>query len=419
MIRNGTNQARRFIALSDVDDADYSGLAGNVATVNGGETGLELVASSGGGAAQYDATIGAAGADYTTIKDALDNSKINLLAVDDVTETAVSAVPASGFSLHIPQEYTVDCGDYGFTYAASANVYLSGVGTFKWAKTGAARLFNNTAYSATAKVFISDLNLISTATAYGSLSGGIECVDNVTLTVTNSNAGFAGAAGSHYCNICLNGTGASAENALNLAGSLATNVDVTGTWHSATISNPVITLLSGSTLSGLRNSSTVAIYVKLTSNAVLQGFHSASLGINLALGTGAIVADGNCKGGTIDTQTADDGSISNVVEIGTLDLTATTSANWKISNCRISNAVTVAGDRHKLSNSELLGGASVANGAIDNGFTNCQFGGDAGGGALTITIVLGALRTRVGMCSSDAAIVNGEPTSELRGNTVY
>ena len=128
----------------------------------------------------------------------------------------------------------------------------------------------------------------------------------------------------------------------------------------------------------------------------------------------------NLFGGTLDTVARGKLQINNVISIGgTLDLSDASSANNLISNCKFDGALTVAGDRNKLSNCDFIGGASVSSGADNNGFVNCQFGADAGGGALTLTVVAGSNNTRIVSCMTDAAISDGGTGTTTSSNIVY
>ncbi|MGE3527903.1 MAG: hypothetical protein AB7G54_00575 [Methyloceanibacter sp.] len=88
----------------------------------------------------------------------------------------------------------------------------------------------------------------------------------------------------------------------------------------------------------------------------------------------------------------------------------------------VSSAVTLdsGNDAVLFSDIHFLGGATVPSGCEDASFTNCIFGNPlSAGGATTLTIQAGALRTRYVACSSDVAISDAGTGSQFAANAVF
>src|SRR3990167_5169972 len=96
---------------------------------------------------------------------------------------------------------------------------------------------------------------------------------------------------------------------------------------------------------------------------------------------------------------------------------STSRSDLKMTNGEVTSACTINGDRYCFTNVKFIGGATVPTGQDNNGFINCQFGADAGGGALTLTIDAGANNTRVLGSMSDAAISDAGTGTVTLGNT--
>jgi hypothetical protein len=379
----------------------------------------------GGGASIFDATVGASGADYTTVALALADSKVSLLMIDDTTESSSPAVPSTGFYLYIPQGVTWILGNNNCTYSAAADVYIeSDGGEIDYTFTSGKRIFANASYS-TSLTRVDGVFFDNNSNAGNTyLSDGIEHVTNCSWSLV---AGwvkaciFSNVKGCIYDNLNIEGSNSKEEQFVLLQGGRATNIVFDGTF--TTTANKYTVWIHN-------DSSLVSFYYMGSTSgfAMWADGYSGMSNINAIQGTNSIrigrtsdstLSDCGVGGGTLDVTASDFSSIMGVRSIGTLDFTDAGATNNMVSNCKATAALTVAGDRNKFVNCDFIGGGSVSSGADNNGFVNCQFGADAGGGALTLTIVAGSNNTRVVSCMTDAAISDSGTGTVTAANVVY
>ena len=184
--------------------------------------------------------------------------------------------------------------------------------------------------------------------------------------------------------------------------------------------NYILSIADAATVSNIINSTGSAVNAIFYNEAQVSNMSSTGSGSISVLVNGDNGNYSNCylDGGTI-TMYNDKCSFTNIAGIGTLDMTSANSTDNNFTNCRVTSAITIAGDRNRISNSALLGGVSISSGADDNSIIGSQGGADAGGGVLTITVAAGANRTRLVGNMTDAAISDAGTGTEMSSNTVY
>lgn len=402
-----------------------------------------------GGAGSFDATVGP-DETYTTIKDAIDAGNSRLLIKGSTTETAninIVAATMPNVYIYIEPGVIVDMGAFRFTDTGSTISFvvesdsLGSLGYILYAHTVSGQeLFDldSNCYLGLSNLFIENNSTAGNCT----VSTCIEIIENVIIDLPDqSQCGFEGSPGSIYSNLELIGGGNSCDFGLVAFDASINNLYVSGTWVSTSFTssstnsaldlssvningivfshatNPIKVIFSDSNVVNVRSESTVATHLIFPQR--ICNVYATSGAINVMCADASLFFGGNVAAGTVDTNSADNCVIDGVISTGLLDLTDTASHNNKISNSRFSSALTVAGDRNSFVNTQILGGVSVSSGADNNGFMNCQAGADAGGGALTITIVAGSNNTRVVGCMTDAAISDSGTGTVLSANVVY
>lgn len=391
-------------------------------------TGLSISGTTLNGSAsspsQFDATVGASGADYTTISAALAASKTRLLAIDDVTETADCAVPAVGLYIYVLKGKTIDFATNSkkFTCAASRQVTIEGqerdACNIQYAFGSSDVLVDNIL----GRTVFKSITIYNTSTANitnPANTDGEQHYTDVRMLCPDKN--FAGLsvynAASTLTNVEVNGGGTSCDNALDIeAHASCVNILITGIFSTT----GGLYIGNGASVSNIVFNNAGAMYCSITVGAMVSGLWQNNAAVTVQTGNDAKLINVSLMrtGGVLDIDAADRAQITNVQAVD-LDMSDSASSNCLMTNVRVTNAVTFAGDRNKAVNCDFIGGSTVSSGADNNGFSNCQFGADAGGGALTLTIDSGSNRTRVSNCMSDAAISDSGTDSALSNNTVY
>lgn len=357
----------------------------------------------------FDATIGASGADYTTISAALAASKARLLAIDTVTETVDCALPASGLSIYVLKGKTIDFNTNGvqFTRAGAYNLTVEGqdkdLCLFNYAFASAKNLVDGATGSSTFKnIHITN----SSSNTLTSVTNGDpeEHYENVIMTAPNQT--YAGISAynvlSTLDNVEIIGGGVACDNALDIEVAVrCNNIIISGTFISTGGA-----YLGPALVNNINFNNAAAMVVSITSKANITNLYQNNSGLTLSLGGDAKLTNAYvlAVNGIVDVTNARV-QLTNV-QATTLDMTDAGASNCLMNNVRVTNAVTFGGDRNKGTNCDFLGGASISSGANDNGFSNCQYGPDGGGSGLTLTVDAGANRTRVSNCMSDVAIVD-------------
>ena len=423
--------------------------------------------SGGGGASTFDATVGATGADYTTIKAAIDAGKYRLLVIDNTTETADVAFGDNDTYIFVQENAIVDMVTYKFTdSAAHKHTFTGDMGeiTFSYSTSTTLTDFTDGGSLILEGVYFDNNSTAGVSNVYKSTTTPLDYVyinncrfdvpnvalqDNITIGNPLTNKG------NFMSNCSFYGEGSNSRLFTVNADGIASNIRVYGG----------ISTLSGITLSGQLNglniydtnagglifvtggSVTENIYVHGSSSDVnisVQGTMSLS---NVDIGDGSIDMGNNdsCNINNIYCDTIDmsdggmyDNRFSNIYLSGkiqhlggrfnyfsNLRVQGTAYLNGKensFSNCSFNGAVSLGstGDRIRFNNCSFLSssGITIPSGADGIGFNNCQVGTD-GGGATTITVASGSNKTRIIGCTATAAISDaGTGTVDL-GNTEF
>ena len=377
---------------------------------------LDLVAGS---PSIYDATAGATGADYTTVNAAVTAGKRTILVIDDTTEDADIAVPATGLEIYIKPDVTLDLAAYQITFAQAANLLIKGLGdgsTLKYTHTSSAKAIDTSSYT-TSVVKVEDLDIDNNSTVttnYLCINTCVQKLKNLVFYMPNvgSNGFYFNNRESVAENITLIGGGSSCYlgmylykgfvDGLFITGSYDNNslITSTGTVDDITLRNVQVdditnpgnsSLYIAGNVSGINIGDTDdAISIVISSNGtVLSNVQSTATNntsnidvnekqnciisdCNIA---GSLVADGantvvnNVKCGAsllLDGATM---VISNVFNTG-----ATTRING--SYCLVSNlrsnggAVTINGDYNRLIGAVIGTGGTAYNLVISSGADN-------------------------------------------------
>lgn len=194
-----------------------AGTATQVLTSNGAGAAPTFQNAAAGGQTLYDATAGATGADYTTLKGAIDAGKVNIVVINSTTEAADIALTATT-NITIMSGAVVDMGAYQFTYAATQNVRIVGEGTMKWTHAGVTTLFGVGTGETASIIQIDGVTMDNTSTSHGAAI----CPDSYgDLRISNCQVNIPGYA---TCGIRTNKDSAFAHNIVfNLTSTSATN----------------------------------------------------------------------------------------------------------------------------------------------------------------------------------------------------
>lgn len=383
----------------------------------------------------FDASVGATGADYTTISGALAASKNRLLVLDDVTETSDCAIPAAGLFIYILKGKTLAMGTFGFTCAAARRPTIIGQDQ----SSGLSYGYGSEKYLVAGSTFANHVifdtltitNTSSVADCYlvdgSSGNDGTERYSNLKIVLPNAADG-----GIHFWsdngiaeNIHLVGGGTTCSEGMSNSGGnqQVSNIRLSGTFVAS--ASGAAAILTGGTLNGLfidhAGDTAITLAGGLSGGGIYLNGNGTMTTTVLTLNDNVQLSNVNLIGPGSGTRTIDiNGSDVALSNFYTDTLTQDTArADAKLTNGQVVAAYTANGDRWAYTNVDFIGGATVPTGQDNNGFFNCQFGADAGGGALTLTIDAGSNNTRVVGCMSDAAISDAGTGSVLTANVVY
>ena len=381
-------------------------------------------------------TIGTGG-QFTDVQAMIDAGETKGILISDVTEDSDIAVPAAGLHLHL-NDFTLTLGTNQFTFAGAFDLTVEG---------------NNP-----------NLSEID----YTAIAGGADCIlaDTVGSVVRLSNFKYDNNSAVNNAPLCertavqfLNNLIFEIEDSTNTngiefttVGSVANGITITGGGaacsdvivnnSSAPISNVVLqgtfntgadTISNQGMLSNISGNTAFRISMEQI-GAALTNFKTSSGAVSVNVASpNCNISNGFITSGSL-TITTNQTKVSNCL-ITTLDITSGVADFNEFTNCEIGFAVTVAGDRNHFSNCSFNFGITVSSGAIDNGFSNCDIlgavsisdrtkmvgckvGADAGGGSNTITVAAGT-GTQLGLCSTDAVIIDSGVDTIQMGNNVY
>jgi hypothetical protein len=417
------SDARSAIYKNGVEQGVLPALSGSATDYLDGTGSWSVPAGGGGGgASSFDATVGAAGADYTTVAAALTAGYVSLLMADDTTETGDIATPTTGYSIHIPQGFTWNTSTYKHTYTATADVYVTGDGIWQSARAVAVDFFENGSYP-TSLVRWDGVEIDDNGTQGTYFSNGLEHITNVVVSTSNATPKFHASSGACiYDNIKIVGGSTNVSTMFSVTSggdALISNIEYSGTHKASTLISAVGGVLEIVNLI-VNVANDVNIETTTDSGSNISNITSLNGSINFYIQAAAYLglSNSDLNGGYFDVTNVDNCQVSNVRNIGLLDLSDTGSVNCLFSNIRATSAVTVGGDRHRFNNCDFLAGVTVNNNAVLNRFTACQFGPDTSDSTTTITDNNSANNTGIVNCTSCAAIA-GTGTPSTAANDTY
>jgi hypothetical protein len=397
--------------------------------------GVPIALGAGGGVSTFDATVGAAGADYTTVVLAIAGGAKRILLVDDVTETQDVIFPAGDFLVYIPYEFTWDMGVW--SWESSAATYLTLLGersqqedgsVIAWAHTGSP-LIHATDFLANSSIHADGITWDNTSpndnsgvTSWNAGQTISWYINNCLFNIPNKvKCGLRilppAALSSFLNNSVFIGAGANADYVLRIDGTpqfASSNVEFRGTFDNvntfvigaaftATIDNWTMNLGGNAAFNVTGNN--ISIHTVKVINA-------GALTLNWSGDRGYLV-DAWLNGGTFNP-TGDDMMAAQVFAGA---FTPGGGGRQSYTNMDVTAAVTLDVDDSFYDGCRFLAGASVD--ADDVGLVNCQAGPIGGGGASNINTAVGANRTRIAGCMTDAAIVDLGAGTVVAANTVF
>lgn len=415
----GTEESINFIQGTHIDID---------AAVNPGNFSVDVTLSS----TVFDATVnGGGGADYLTLKEAIDAGHARIMVMGNTTEVSNITIPGATMPylyLYINQAVTVDMGAFRFIdTGAPIAIYLRGEGTISYLHENA----NEELFDLSGGMVLDHdgpkiTNLSTQAGCSIAIPSMVQRIRNCVISLPNVDRGgiYCTAQGSNnFSNIVFVDGGTSCTRGFDIESvdspatnitfncdfkpSSATSTDAAVVLYRVIASNLVFRNLSGSpirlTIDGI---STI-------SNICDPGGDGVDLYVS-----GGLTNISNCtlEEGDVIIQSSEI-TLTNVICSGTLSFSATNDSDNYFSNCLFGSnttATTIISDRNSFTNCTFATGAVVANGADNNGFANCRFYDGAAGESETLTIDATALNTRVIGCVTDVAIVdNGSGTVSL------
>lgn len=421
---NGTDWVRQGVGTND-----------QVLTADSAESsGVKWADASGGGASKYDATVGATGADYTTVKAAVDDGKSRLLVIDDTTETA-DTVKTGALLIHVQAGVTLNFGDYKITNSDGTPFYISGDGyasEITWAPDSDKDLFSSSAslddhYSYLKNLYI-DHN--------GTVGGGQNILGNGNWNVEGIYMEIPNVSGSQLMSPAVSNrllidncwfVGAGSSSTVNSSGgeTIANNIHLSGTFKTSfgfTVSRGSNIVAEDSTAIAIATQ-TIATSTGGASLSNVRAMNASSLVQNFSENACNFT---NINTAKLDINATDDVSIS-TSNITNLDLTDSGIERLQVTGCRINtvngpiafdesrltgnwigNALTISGDKVQFVANEVEATLTIS------GSNNIVNSNNASG----ITVSSGTGNVLTGNIT-DTAISDSGTDTALANNVVY
>lgn len=345
---------------STVDGDLFRTSAGLFYNFGGNE--IELTASS---PSQFDATVGATGADYTTVSAALSASKTRLLIIDDVTESSACAVPSTGLYVAVLKGKNINMGTNQFTFAGNYNLTFSfqdPTAKITWAYTAATntRLFA-TGANTSARVTIYGGTLDNNSTQSGCYVQDVSSVaiyENVSYEPPNvSNCGiYINNALSRITSLNVTSPGTTADNVIRTDAGVFRSVRLTGTF---TNSNDTATIGGDAAMiDGITNSGNAKIAINggKLNNCTQEG---GTLNLDVDSGDQSQITNLFQTAGTVTIASGSNDNRFVNCDIAGLSFAAVSSVAQFV-NCEIAGALTLASSGSKFSNCDITGAVTVS-----------------------------------------------------------
>jgi len=367
-------------------------------------------ATAGGEDPMWECTVGASGADYTTLGAAITASKVRILLIDDTTETGDITLPNACIIQGIGiAEVNINMGTYKFSdnSGVNKNIKFSDLEITWSSSTNSVYLFQNfnSLYLTRVKI---DNNSTATNRWYECQSGSdlVLVIKDCIIELPNSdNKNINISATPTFKMLKIDGltiegggTSCAAELQVRTPGNLS-NIFFTGTYGSLYYA----TWFKNCNVSNIEIATTSIIRIALENNVTISNINAEN-GSQLYLS--------HCYDTNISNFYTRGMSASYPIYAGNSYSINLTNINadglaYLASTCKLIN----------LSNSNILDGVDLR--ADNSSLSNCRVGADAGGGSKTITISADATNTIISGCRTDAAISDSGTSSSLTGNVVY
>lgn len=345
----------------------------------------------------FDATVGATGADYTTISAAIADSKTRLLVIDNVTETSACAVPSTGMYVYLLKGVTIDMQANQFTFAGDYNptfFFQDKTSRITWAYTAAAntRLFATGANTGAVVSIFGEGTLDNNSTQSGCYvqdTSSVAIYEKIWYEPPNvANCGvYIGNVRSKIDMVYVTSPGTTATDVVRADEGKIDGIVAIGTF---TNSNNAISVQDG-IIDGVFNTGNLKIAI--AGSGTLSNVNQGGGTLNIDCDGDAFSMDNvYVTAGTIAVDTgSDDGRFNNVYGAfsfgagsdshtltGCTILNAFTMAGLKnlYSACVFTGAVTVSGDQMGASGCNFNSTLSFSSGADNNRFSDNDYAGN-------------------------------------------
>lgn len=387
----------------------------------------------------FDATVGASGADYTTVKAAIDAGKVSILVISSVTESANITIPGAtspNVLLYIKEGVTLSLSTFRFlNTGALVAVYIRGEGVISYAHT----TVNQEAFDLTAGVVLDHQGVTITNTSNQdgcsyATSGVVQRIRSCVLNLPNKQGGGFTSADSkaYFDDIEVVGGGSACEDGMDVDFANITNLYVRGTFITQASGNAL--LIQDSNISNVifehtTNPINVAAYFSFVDNLTTNSPDNQALTldnpstiVNVFEGISQLHLFGCAIVSNAEVHNVDNGNLSdvrytNVSVLGTIDFSDVASSTGHYSACRFVNLTSIAGDHNGFDNCVFHPTVTTASGADYNRFVGCKVG--AGLGTETFSITAGSIGTIIIGSTVDAAISDAGTGTVLVGNIIY
>jgi len=402
----------------------------------------------GGGSSLFDATVGATGADYTTLGAAISDSKTRIALIDNTTETGNVTLPSNFYIQGFGDKGSpnINMGSYSFLDNSGANTGF----TFKDLKITFAHS-GTPLMDGLDELTIENVYVDNNSTASGSEfydDGGSSktlIFKNLTLDLPNYSSSGLSLGNTTYNkkniveNLTIIGGGSSCDLCLDIdGGQIFNNIFFTGNF--STSSSGLINSYEAIFNNIYYFGTTVDVYFVFYRNNTVNNIYcddgagdlnieisdtnNILSNINLNEASSTILISGNdnklsnffCNSGSVDVS-ADKNQISNGLMTGSFTVQSSADNNC-FTNVRMQSSATISGNCNGFTNCDFEDGVTID--GDYNSITGSKAGNDySGGTSETITISSGATGNIVIGNRVDSAIVDNGTSSVVANNSVY
>ena len=408
---------------------------------------------------EYETTVGASGAEFTTVAAAVTAGKKTITIISDITEPSSVSFPTGNYDIKILHDVTWDLGTSELQPSASTGRWIISGGkiTTSYSVVGS-HIFDAAGFSGwTADVTRTEIDqtLVTAADCYIAENCTL-VLNELTLkpgNVDNSGINVATGFSIILTNLFLQSVGASTSNAIVVASgarSTISNMFISGgfiasgtpAFDFSTTLNIIngmsfftattLDLKLAGTVTGIKSLVGGAINVEVTQNgSIFSGLDLLSGIFDLADKQDCVLGDSRVSELDISDVSCNFNKISNVhltntsftflvagrenqlanMEFDSMNITGDDNAMTNV-NVDGTSLSTVSGDDNVISNSLISGDLTIS--GDRNGLSNCKFftSGD-------LTIDATADQTRIVNCTTDTAITDNGTNTDLANNNVF